>query len=83
MKGMNLTKAQVARRQLGTALQLSLDDLDPVCVHALGCAGGEIAEHLTRKRGKRPFSTHALARFPDLDAKKIRRLRNQFWNASL
>jgi len=81
MKGMNLTKAQVARRQLGTALKLFLDDLDPVSVHALACAGGEIAEHLTRKRGQQPFSRHAMATFRDLAAKKIRHLRNQFWNA--
>jgi hypothetical protein len=81
MKGMNLTKAQVARRQLGTALALFLDDRDPVSVHALACAGGEIAEHLTHKAGVRPFSSHALATFPDLDTKKLRRLRNQFWNA--
>ena len=81
MKGMNLTKGQIARRQLGTALALFLHDCDPVSVHALACAGGEIAEHLTRKRGKQPFSSHALAAFRDLDAKKIRRIRNQFWNA--
>jgi hypothetical protein len=81
MKGMNLTKVQVAHRQLGTGLKLFLSNHDPVSVHALACAGGGIAEHLTRKRGEQPFSSHALATFPDLDAKKIRRLRNQFWNA--
>jgi hypothetical protein len=78
---MNLTKAQVARRQLGAALEFFLDNLDPVSVHALACGGGEIAEHLTRKKGNQPFSSHALATFPDLDAEKIRRIRNQFWNA--
>jgi len=81
MEGMNLTKAQVARRQLGTALALYLDDLDPVSVHTLDCAGAEIAEHLTRKRGDEPFSSHALATFSDVDAPKIRHLRNQFCNA--
>src|SRR5262249_8407049 len=60
---------------------LFLDDRDPVSVHVLACAGGEIAEHLTRKKDKQPFSSHALATFPDLDANKIRRLRNQIWNA--
>ncbi len=81
MKRMNLTKAQVARHQLGTALALFLDDLDPVSVHTLACAGCEIVEHLARKKGELPFSDHALATFPDLDATKIRHLRNQFWNA--
>ena len=52
---MNLTKAQVARRQLGTALEFFLEDLDPVSVHVLACAGGEIAEHLSRKKGRPPF----------------------------
>lgn len=81
MKGMKLDKAEVARRQLGTALALFLDDLDPVSVHALACGGGEIAEHLTRKVGAVAFSTHAHAIFPDLKPKDIRRFRNQFWNS--
>jgi hypothetical protein len=78
---MDLDKAQVARRHLGTALALFLDDLDPVSVHTLACAGCEVAEHLTRKAGAEPFSTHALATFPDLDLRKIRQLQNQYWNA--
>src|SRR5262245_25781158 len=78
---MNLDKTQVARRHLGTALALFLDDLDPVSVHTLACAGCEVAEHLTRKAGTEPFSTHALATFPSLDIQKIRRLQNQYWKA--
>ncbi|HVI12045.1 MAG TPA: hypothetical protein VM822_04165 [Pseudolabrys sp.] len=78
---MNLDKTQVARRHLGTALALFLDDLDPVSVHTLACAGCEVAEHLTRKAGAEPFSTHVLATFPSLDIQKIRRLQNQYWNA--
>jgi hypothetical protein len=81
MKGMNLDKAKVARRQLGAALRLFIDDRDPVSVHTLACAGGEVAEHLTHKAGQQPFFSHALATFPDLNPKEIRRLRNQFWNA--
>lgn len=76
-----LDKIEVARRQLGTALALFLDDLDPVSVHTLACAGSEVAEHLTRKSGAQPFSSHALATFPDLDISEIRRLQNQYWNA--
>jgi hypothetical protein len=81
MRSMNLDKAQVARRQLGTALALFIDDLDPISVHTLACAGGEIAEHLTRKAGAKPFTSHALATFPDLKIEDVRRLQNQFWNA--
>jgi hypothetical protein len=39
-----------------------------------------VAEHLTRKAGAEPFSTHALATFPDLEAQGLRRVRNQYWN---
>jgi hypothetical protein len=78
---MNLDKTQVARRHLGTALALFLEDCDPVSVHTLACAGCEVAEHLTRKAGKEPFSTHALATFPSLDIGKIRRVQNEYWNA--
>jgi len=60
---MKLDRVQVARRQLGTALELFIDDLDPVSVHTLACAGGEVAEHLTRKSGAEPFTSHVLATF--------------------
>jgi hypothetical protein len=78
---MKLDKTEIARRQLGTALALFLEDSDPVSVHTLACAGCEIAEYLTHKAGVEPFSTHALATFPDLDIGKIRQLQNQYWNA--
>jgi hypothetical protein len=80
-EAMKLDKTQIARRQLGTALALFIDDLDPVSVHSLACGGGEIAEYLTRKAGARPFASHALLMFPDLDVAGLRRLRNQFWNS--
>lgn len=78
---MNLDKARVARRQLGAALALFIDDLDPVSVHTLACAGGEIAEHLTRKAGAEPFVGHAMATFPEMNIREIRRLQNQFSNS--
>src|SRR5258708_12584969 len=78
---MKLDKTEIARRQLGTALALFLEDSDPVSVHTLACAGCEIAENLTRKAGEEPFSTHALLTFPDLDRGEIRQLQNQYWNA--
>src|SRR5262249_37555587 len=78
---MKLDKTEIARRQLGTALALFLEDNDPVSVHALACAGCEIAEYLTRKAGEEPFSTHALLTFPDLSRGKLQGLRYQYWNA--
>ena len=81
MEGMKLDKVKVARRQLCTALAPFIEDLDPVSVHTLACAGGEIAKHLTHKAGAKPFSSYALATFPDLDMKEIRRLQRQFCNA--
>jgi hypothetical protein len=81
MPKLNLDKTSVARRQLGTALALFLDDLDPVSVHTLACGGSEVAEHLTGKAGAEPFSVHVQATFPDLKLKEIRRLQNQYWNA--
>lgn len=78
---MKLDKTEIARRQLGTALALFLEDSDPVSVHTLACAGCEIAEHLTRKAGEEPFSTHMRLTFPDLDIGELRQLQNQYWNA--
>lgn len=78
---MVLNKTEIARRHLGTALALFLDDLDPVSVHTLASAGCEIAEYLTRKAGAEPFSSHALTTFHDLDIQVLRRLQNQYSNA--
>src|SRR5262245_14136594 len=78
---MKLDKTEIARRQLGTALMLFLEDSDPVSVHTLACAGCEIAEYLTHKAGEKPFSTHVLLTFPDLDIGNLRQLQNQYCNA--
>src|SRR6478609_7880885 len=76
-----MDKAEIARRQLGKALALFIDDQDSVSVHCLACGGGEIAEHLTQKAGQEAFSAHARKHRPDLDAGKLRGIRNQYWNA--
>ncbi|WP_347882443.1 hypothetical protein [Bradyrhizobium sp. SSUT18] len=39
-----LTKLNVARHQLGTALDLFIKDRDPVAVQCLACGGGELIE---------------------------------------
>src|ERR1700735_2269253 len=72
---MNLSKARVARHQLGTALALYIDDVDPVSVHVLACGGGEIAEQLALQADKPPLSSM----WPNIGA--ARQHRNLYWNA--
>lgn len=74
-------KAAVARRQLGTALALFLEDSDPVSVHCLACGGAEIADFLAKSSGNTPFSQHALDTFPEMKIGDLVKLRNQYWNA--
>ena len=76
-----LTKLEVARRQLGTALALFLDNKDPVAVHVLACGGGEIAHRLAEVAGAEPFEAHLLANFPELGKAKLAKLRTKYWNA--
>jgi hypothetical protein len=76
-----MDKLEIARRQLGTALALFLDDLDPVSVHCLACGGGEVAETLTQRAGEEPFADHALGVVPDLTRRSLREMRNRYWNA--
>ena len=78
---MSLSKTEIARRQLGAALALFLDDNDSVAVHVLACGGGEVAEHLSVRAGKQPFSTQILGQFPDMDRSRLNRIRNKYWNA--
>ncbi len=76
-----MLKIEVARRQLGTALALYLDDLDPVSVHCLANGGGEIAEFYAEKASGNPFISHIAEHRPDLSTKAIRDIRRQHWNA--
>jgi hypothetical protein len=74
-------KLTVARAQLGTALSLFIQDRDPISVHALACGGAEVMEGLAEQSGLETLSSHILATFPDMDFAKVKRLRNQYWNA--
>lgn len=74
-------KLAIARAQLGTALDLFAKDKDAFSVHALACAGCEIIEGLAETSGFSTLSTHILETHPDIDMSKIRKLRNQHWNA--
>ena len=47
----DLTKLDVARRQLAVAIRLFFDDWDPVSVHTLASNAWEIVDALCRKRG--------------------------------
>jgi hypothetical protein len=76
-----LTKLDVARRQLGTALWLFLEDLDPVSVHTLAGAAAEISEHLAREVGATPFIEHALSSNPDMTAQRYYGIARQYYNA--
>jgi hypothetical protein len=74
-------KLQIARAQLGSALSMFIRDKDPLSVHALACGGSEIMEGLAETKGISTLSTHILETVPDIDMRKIKALRNQYWNA--
>jgi hypothetical protein len=78
---MTLNKVHIARRQLGAALALFLEDLDPIVVQVLACTAGEIAEYLAVKASGQPFSARALATFRNNSWRDVRRARNQFWSS--
>lgn len=74
-------KLMVARAQLGMALSLFIQNRDPISVHALACGGAEVMEGLVEQSGFESLSSHILATYPDVDFAKVKRLRNQYWNA--
>jgi hypothetical protein len=69
------------RRQLGTALSIYPQDLDPVSVHCLAGGGCELIEYYAKKAGREPFTSHVLKTFPDMDIRPVRILQRKFWNA--
>jgi hypothetical protein len=48
---MNITKLDAAKRQLATAIQLYFENCDPVSVHTLVMAAGEIIDRLCESKG--------------------------------
>jgi hypothetical protein len=76
---MSQLKIESARRQLGTALALFLDDRDPVSVHCLAGGGCELIEYYAKKAGAEPFTTHILKTHPDMNIKELRRVQRQYW----
>ena len=76
-----MDKLEVTRRQLGTALQLYLEERDPVSVHSLACAGCALADGLAGERGCNPVRFFVLEQRPGMDDRTFFQLRNRFWNA--
>jgi hypothetical protein len=76
-----MDKAEVARRQLGTALDMFLRGLDPVSVHCLAVGRGEIAEWLAETAGAEVFTSHVLVTLPHLTISDIKGVRRKHWNA--
>lgn len=74
-------KIEAARRQLGTALSLYLNDCDPVSVLCLAGGGCEVIEHFAIKAGGEPFVSHMLEEHPDMDIAKLHRVQRKYWNA--
>ncbi|GBQ25662.1 hypothetical protein AA0472_1834 [Acetobacter estunensis NRIC 0472] len=57
---MDLSKIQIARRQLGVATALFLDNADPVSVHCLACGAAEIVESIGYHSDTENFTGHIL-----------------------
>jgi hypothetical protein len=76
-----LTKLDVARHQLGTALDLFIRDRDPIAVQCLACGGAELIDKIATLHQIPTFSTHMLETVPGLDIVKLRNLQRQYWNA--
>jgi hypothetical protein len=78
---MALTKIDIARHQLGTALDLFIRYKDPVSVHSLACGGCELLQGLAIVSTVSPFFNDIQTTYPDLSHGEITRLQNQYWNA--
>ena len=75
-----LSKIEIARRQLGTALAMHIAEQDPVSVHVLACGGCEIAEQLAMNAQRTPFRAFVFDSHPEMDERQHKTIRNKFWN---
>lgn len=78
---MSKLKIECARRQLGTALALYLQDQDPVSVHCLAGGGCELIEHYAKKAGARPMSYYILDALPGLKIEAFSKVFRAHWTA--
>jgi hypothetical protein len=74
-------KIEVARRQLGTAMDLYLRDLDPVSVHCLANGGSELIEFYAKKLSGEALLTGFVETKPGTTFVELRRIQRQYWNA--
>ena len=74
------TKVEIARRQLGTALALFIERLDPVSVHVLACGAVEVLQGVAKHAGVPTIEDLMRERshFTEADCRKAR---NMYWNA--
>ena len=77
----HLTKLDVARHQLGTAMELFIRDRDPVAVQCLACGGAEMIEAVAQLEKVEMFSTHILRTMPELNIAAVRNRQRVYWNA--
>ena len=75
-----MEKLEVARRQLGMATSLFIDNLDAVSVHTLACAAREIIERVCSKQGS-PSIVEKIAVDSDVSVAHLRELANQYARA--
>jgi hypothetical protein len=76
-----ILKVEIARRQLGAALAMFLNDADPVAIHCLAGGGCEVIEYYAEKAGGKPFISHMLNANPRFDKNKLHHLQREYWNA--
>lgn len=74
-------KIEAARRQLGTALALYLQDRDPVSVHCLAASATELVEHFAKTAGRAPFLFQILAQNPQAKLQDLHKAQRQYYNS--
>jgi len=73
-------KLRIARSQLSVALDLFIQDRDPIAVHCLACGAAEVLDGVGRIKGVQVFSDH-VNKTSNVEHNRLRRVRNQYWNA--
>lgn len=74
-------KVEVARAQISSATYLFLRDRDPISIHVLACGACELLEGIGQEGDVEVLSALVMKHYPDLKFPKVKRIRNQYWNA--
>jgi hypothetical protein len=72
---------EIARRQLGMATHLFIENLDPVSVHSLAGNAREILDRLAKRTGTHSFLDHVKSVFPDMPNSRYYAAANIYRNA--